>query len=1028
MIHLPHFRRYKAAFLLLILLRLYQLLCTGGAAVSAQLLLNRVEGLSQNTVYALTQDSLGFLWIGTGNGINRFDGHDMTSYLPVATQEADGLSGRFVRNGFLTDAAGNLWFATENGTQYLHRRSGNIKACMIQLQGRRTRLQGTYPLATEGSRYWLVNESSGLFLYDPARETAERYPVPVVNGRSVPLQLKGAPDNKGGFWFATGSGLFCFDRADKQWKRLLPDKAFATVAVQGDTVLASSGTQVYFFLPAEERWGVLPKSEGASPARISVMYSAPNGAVWMGDDKGNLYVLASGAAAVQWMGNINAAGQQGPAHPVYSIFSGNDGSLWIGADVLGLLQVKTSNSLFYRFPYTTRPELEDYFVQSILPVDSSRVLLGLYQRGVQELNLSDGRTRPLTPPCSGNRPNQNATLLHREADSSLWIFSCGVLYRQEQGRGVLHTLALPLPGGLVLTEKEQITVRAVAPYDNGWLLATNLGLYRVVRQNGRLLATHVTSLGYTFIADIWIHPQEQSIWLGLETGGIAILQDLSGPAARRYLPGQESNSIKQFAYNPAAPDRLWAATLSGLLCIHLPTLQHRLYTQANGLPANYLLSVVQAGNELWVSSNTGLSRVQWPASRSALFPELLFENYNRLDGLLSDAFNSGAGVYQPGGPLYFGSSAGLVWLYPGRFQLPQSRVPVRLVDFQVNERRYSDTVLPEWLSDVRLHWKEQSLYFKFSGVIFADATKLQYRYYLHNWDRQWNYSGSVNEVRYSRLPPGHYTFYAAVRYQGSRWSQPLVLRVTIVPPFWQRPYFYVPLAVLLLVAVVLLIRFLIRRRYQAALARLRRQQELEEERQRISREMHDDVGAGLTQITLMSEALARQQHDTKAEQIAGVSRKLMQHMSEIIWSLNQEAGRLQDLFAYMREQLGLLAEHAAAELIIEFPETPVNPVLPFELKRNLLLLVKEAVNNAVKHSGATRIEVQAVVEGDCLAFRIQDNGRGFEPGHNSQGNGLRNMNTRAQRLGSVLELHAAPGRGTTVQVRVRVPELLPKSH
>lgn len=1028
MIHLLNHFRPKAVFSRVTLFRLCLLLFTGSSEASAQLLLNRVEGLSQSTVFALTQDSLGFLWIGTGNGINRFDGHEMTSYLPETTQEGDGLSGRFVRNGFLTDAAGNLWFATENGTQYLHRRSGKVKACMIRIEGRRMRLQGTYPLATEGSRYWLVNESSGLFLYDPARETAERYPVPVVNGRSIPLQLKGAADKRGNFWFATGKGLFCFDRSGKAWNSMLPEKAFSAVAVTGDTVLASSGTQVYFLLPAEQRWGVLPKQDGVSPARISVMHKAANGAVWMGDDQGNLYMYTGGAAAaVQWMGNINPTGQQGTAHPVYAIYASGDGNLWIGADVLGLMRVKTGSSSFYRFPQIHQQQ-NSYFVQSILPAGNGKVLLGLYQRGVQEVHLPDGRTRPITPPCRSAEPNQNATLVYREPDSSLWVFSCGELYRQEQGLGPLTKIELPLPSGVVLSQKEHITVKAVAPYGGGWLLGTSLGLYRVVREKGRLVAGHLTSLGYTLITDIWIHPQQQSVWLGLESGGIAILRDLSGPAARRYLPGQESNSIKQFAYDTAAPDRLWAATLSGLLCIHIPTQQHRLYTQANGLPANYLLSVVAAAKELWVSSNAGISRVRWPADRTARFPELFFENYNRLDGLLSNDFNSGAGVYKAGGPLYFGSSEGLVWFYPGRFQPTQKGVPVRLVDFQVNDRRYSDTLLPEWLSEVKLHWQEHSLYFKFSGVIFADATKLQYRYYLRNWDRQWNYSGSVNEVRYSRLPPGRYTFYAAVRYQGNTWSQPLEVRVTIVPPFWQRPFFYLPMAALLLVALVLLIRYISRRRLLAAIARLRRQQELEQERQRISREMHDDVGAGLTQITLMSEALARQHHDQKAEQIAGISRKLMQNMSEIIWSLNQEAGRLQDLFAYMREQLSLLAEHTSADMIIEFPETSVNPVLPFELKRNLLLLVKEAVNNAVKHSGANRIGVHAVIEGDYLQLSIRDNGQGFERGQNGQGNGLRNMNTRAQRLGTVLEIDSEPGRGTTVQLRVLIPELLPKSH
>lgn len=1012
-------RRIIKPFLLLILLQCVL------KKVACQIKFTAVEGLLQKTVYALSQDPAGFLWIGTGNGIQRYDGYEMKNYRVAFDENTHGLSGRFIRNGFLCDGKENLWFSTENGTQYLHRRSGKVITCYIRIDGKRLPLQGTFPLATDQHQYWLVNETSGLFLYDPLKETALRYPVPELDGRSVPVQIRGVVDVRGNFWFASSRGIFRFHRINRHWELMLPGRAFTVLSVAGDSILAGSGKDVYFYHLPKDKQGRISKETIPAAGNLLAMHTADNGAVWMGDDKGNLFVQTQRNHPAKWMGNINTSNREGPLHPVYCLYTSREGTLWVGTDVLGLMCAPIKNAGFQLLP-EKEADRKSFFVQSVLPNGPNNVLLGLYQRGVVEADLKSGSIRPFLPPCSTNGLNKSAMVLNLDTGNRWWIFHCGVLEISEKSRR--QTIAIEPPPG-VLSSKGSITANVLKPYKNGWLLGTSIGLYFISSNDGIYRAHHITHTGYTCILDIWLHPYNNEVWLGLETGGIGIIRNLQQQQKPASLPGQEKNSIRQFLYHPQEPDWLWAATLNGLLCIQLSTGRQQLYHKEHGILNSYLSGVAKTDEFVWISGNGGISRARSGRLKTgSSFPTLEFENFDTEDGLPTNEFNAGACYYQPGGRLLLGSSSGLVWVDPSTFRLARQPTIPRITEIQVNDKPLTDTILPEWMQQLHLNWQQQSLFLKFTGFGFQDADKLQYRYYLKGWDAGWVKSGTTREVRYNQLSPGNYTFYASVRYQGNVWSPPAALQISIQPPFWKQPLFYIPLCAMGVVLVFLAIRYISRRRLLLQLAALQQQQQMEKERLRISREMHDDIGAGLTQITLMSEALATEHHHQKVAEIADISRRLINNMGEIIWSLNRESSSLQELFAYMREHLTDFLDQQPIEFVIDFQKTAANPLLDFKQKRNILLLVKEAVHNAVKHSGATQLHLFAAAEKDWLNCMIRDNGKGFDTTTQSGGNGLKNMQTRAAALDAVLQIDSKPTKGTSVYLSIPLKGLLSKSH
>ncbi|MBI5370765.1 MAG: hypothetical protein HZA79_01935 [Sphingobacteriales bacterium] len=233
-------------------------------------------------------------------------------------------------------------------------------------------------------------------------------------------------------------------------------------------------------------------------------------------------------------------------------------------------------------------------------------------------------------------------------------------------------------------------------------------------------------------------------------------------------------------------------------------------------------------------------------------------------------------------------------------------------------------------------------------------------------------------------------------------------------------YFLTAVFAITLIAIVST-RYFAQRKLRKKIREFEEQERLNRERQRISREMHDDIGAGLTQIILMSESAKHKKTEEgtrELEDIAATSRRLVSSMSEIIWSLNPENKTLGQLFAYMREQLNRQLEYSGINYDLQFPENNDSVILRNEQRRNLLLVTREIVNNAIKYSGAGSLSVKARVEDQKIFIRVEDDGRGFDTGLVSGGNGLRNIRHRVEELGGRLDISAEPGKGCRISFSV----------
>jgi two-component sensor histidine kinase len=299
----------------------------------------------------------------------------------------------------------------------------------------------------------------------------------------------------------------------------------------------------------------------------------------------------------------------------------------------------------------------------------------------------------------------------------------------------------------------------------------------------------------------------------------------------------------------------------------------------------------------------------------------------------------------------------------------------------------------------------------FVGLGFSPGETLRYQYMLEGADRDWSAPTDQRTVLYASLSPGAYRFLVrASTSDGAISPQPASVAFTILPPLWRTWWFLLACASV----VILIVYALYRYRLSQLLA-------VANVRTRIATDLHDDIGASLSQIAVLSEVARTGATGTAPlSEIAGISRELVDSMRDIVWAINPDHDRLSNLVYRMRrfatdllgsQNIGLQFRSAVADHDLR---------IGANMRRQIYLIFKEAIHNIARHSGASMVEVEFDRVEDSVVLRLSDNGKGFDPTSENGGQGLPSMRKRAAALGTQVELQSAPGQGATLRMTVRL--------
>ncbi len=398
----------------------------------------------------------------------------------------------------------------------------------------------------------------------------------------------------------------------------------------------------------------------------------------------------------------------------------------------------------------------------------------------------------------------------------------------------------------------------------------------------------------------------------------------------------------------------------------------------------------------------------------AAYPQV----YGRTEGMLSEECISGffpIGLRTKSGLLWFPTQEGIVVADPHHQTM---EIPAPAV---VLEETLVDGV-PDAAESLRLAPGKHRLEFRYTGLNFDAPERVRFRYRLEGLDSDWVEAGSSRSASFPYVPYGKYRFEVIAGNGKGGWNKTgASVSVTVQPHLWQTWWFRVPASLGLLAAIAVTSRVMEKRKLHRRLEQLERERALAHERERIARDLHDDLGSSLARISLLSGLLRADrdnpsQVESHAVKISQSADQTVRALEEIVWAVRPGSDSLQSLVEYIAHFANELFEGGGIHCRLDLPQDlPAHPLQP-EVRHNIFLVVKEALTNTLKHAAAREVHVRAEATGNALEIMVQDDGRGFDSNGHSRGNGLGNMRRRAQAIGENVTIESRPGQGTTVRL------------
>ena len=971
------------------------------------------EGLPHYVVNRIVGDSRGFLWFCTREGLARFDGREFVRFgtehgLPSATV-----------NDLVEARDGTYWLATNGGLVHFDpRRAPRFTTFHL---GPRGQASNVAAIALDSSGDVWAGTASGLFR---ARAT----PSAGIELTRVGLDVPDRPgadaigsllvDHTGALWIATLGRLH--RRAGEAPIETINESDGIPWATIRDMLEDRSGriwlaTSAGLFVvgPADSRGTrrVTPppsQTDGLPGGLVSSLLQDSRGTLWAGTSSGLVRMALDSGSIVDVRVITEVEGL--PGREIDGLAEDTHGNVWFGVVPFGAVKLSWNGFTSFSLP---APQT---FPSTLLETtNGDLVVWGASAGGWAGSRFNGQRFTPVP----GARPEGTPSwgwnqMVLQDRAGSWWFGSNEGLVRYPPGLDIddlsrarpiarytrAHGLAADVVLRLYEDPRGDVWVSTVGHGErpNG-LSVWRRGLQAVVRfaEDDGLPALdrfYVSS----FAAD-----RGGNLWVGFS--GDAGLARHDGQRFERFAAshGVPPGQVRNFLLDSRG--RLWAALYrSGLLRIERPESPRpafRVYTTADGLSSNETHALVEAPNgDLFVGTARGIDRLSAAEGR--------WSHFTQQDGLPPGEMQGAIRDRQ--GALWFSYNTAVLRLVPVQDR-PVVPSPIFITAINTDGRDHPVSAVGERHVGPLTLPSGGTARIEFVAPWFGAPSNVAYQYRLEGAKREWTEPTDLRSVTYANMAPGKYTFTVRSHADGVAGQSPATVSLTVVPPFWRWPPFVVALAC----ATALLA-------YGAYRFRMRRVLELANLRTRIATDLHDDIGANLTRIGILSEVVRHQgaggasTGESRLESIARLARESVEAMSHIVWAINPERDTLVDLGRKLREVAEDVAAASGAELEVSVPDASSRLRLDMDVRRDLFLIGKEALNNAARHARCRNLRLSLGCSGDRLALEVVDDGRGFDAERDYEGNGLASMQRRAARLGAQLSLRSAPGRGTTVRV------------
>lgn len=999
------------------------------------------QGLSQSTVYTITQDIYGFMWFGTQDGLNRYDGYSITVFKHSST-DPNSISDNAIWT-LLSDSKGDLWIGTMHGgiNRYVYSENKFYHYNSFALDNTSINDNNITSLYedTRGN-IWIGTYSGNLYRFN--REMGN-FTKAQINANDSGNFVKSTiwyicEDNKERLWLVTNRGLYYVQNRDQTQFSIATHSALNRSLYfnfKNETKLSFRSLQFEedgTFWIGTWGWGILSFNEKTNTIKryrkdrknnasvsadfIKAIYKDSKGNLWVGtQDKGlMLYDLASD----NFIPYTN--------DDIMTLYEDRSGIIWIGTYTNGVLKYDKHRKKFKHY-------LNGINTTSIFKDRNGILWVGTFGSG---LKIFDSKLKEIKTfnsdlndkySISGNK----IFSLFESSQGDMWVGTESGLcrYNKMTGRFTRYKHD-PFVKSSIGFEKISVVYEDLN--GNLWIGSANGGVARFDYLTNKFTNYSINEINKNALngnaVTVIYQGKKSGLWIGTFEGGVNLFSKKTNSFRNYQTSSKQNESINNNTVFSIYEDKngfVWMGTYGGGLNKYDPFKgSFKYYTLEHGLSNDIVYGILpDADGNLWLSTNEGITRFNIESET--------FRNYDVKDGLQSNEFNQGAYFVSSSGELFIGGVNGFNSFFPADIIDNDFIPPVYITIFKV-----FDKILPlayplDKVKPIELSYDQNFFSFEFVALNYTSPEKNQYAYKLEGFDKNWHFvPSSKRYAGYTNLDPGKYVLHVKGSNNDGVWNEKgSSITIIIKPPFWMTWWFKILISILILLFTSVSIRYFVKKRIEERTKKSEQLILLEKERLRIARDIHDDLGARLTQVRLQCE-LVKNDYGNEASivlnDISESVKNIILTLSEIVWSLNPKYDTLENLAAYLGqyaiELLSRVQIRCRLDIQEEFPKINVNSVI----RHNIFLSFKEALNNAVKYSGTECILVRISSHTDFqkhnVLVTIRDYGKGFNLNDESTwGNGIKNINDRIKSIGGNFSIQSMDGQGTSLIMNIPFP-------
>jgi signal transduction histidine kinase/ligand-binding sensor domain-containing protein len=973
------------------------------------------DGLSQGSVYSIA-DYDGYIWFGTQDGLNRFDGYEFKIY-----KSDPGLSKSINNNwvqALLADKKGNFWVGTRGGLCLYNKdleefsRFNNAFDTNHSLDS-----VSIEKLIEDGyGNIWIMTDEHGLFRIDPGT-------LKIHNYLSENKQFYGfSIDRNGVLWVSAYDEIYFFDTKTGSMKQfqiksilknaLSPKSIIQAIFIDSKNNIWVSTYQEGIFLLKGRRSDIVvsrftkgKQKSDISSSEVTGFIEDASGRIWLATMGGGISVFDySNNIFFQSLASNSVEMGSGQNH-VLSLFQDKQGIVWAGLSYAGFDKYDPQKRIFGHISHDT-DALNIGPAYSIYQKDNN-----LFIGCTDQLKSFSLITKSFDKRVQHFAKTNKLEVYGIASDSKnvLWIASHNHgLYKFDKKKGFVSY------SNNRANEKAQYflySVEALKAIDEVWV-GGHRGIERFDQKSKNWKTwddipemKNVSSYSTRLLKE----DSEGNVWLGtLGHGLLRYCQKTKQIIVFDKQSGLTCENIRSLFQDKGT---MWVGTDCGLFRIDLNNLivQNHYSVKTSGrfkLPNDVIYGILKDNNGyLWLSSNRGLAKFS-PKDG-------ILRTYDVTDGLQSNEFNTNVAYKHTDGTLYFGGVNGVNYFNPDHLKTNTFVPPIKITGIVVR-----DSIFAPNQKAIILHHTHNFINFEYVALNFSNPQKNQYKYKMEGIDDKWIDAGNKRTANYTNLPPGDYVFKVIGSNNDGVWNREgASVQITILSPWWSTWWFRALLILLLIGGVYGLFRYRLSQQLMRREAEIRASLMAQEvERQRFSRELHDGVGANLSLLKMYLSSF--KDKDVPTKELKERSEKLL------AGSIGEIRRLIHDMHPRSLQDLGLVKSvdemvqlvNLVNEINIDFVAKDMPEYLYESMEINLFRIIQELLHNAIKHSEAKHVWLNMECSKHLLILTYKDDGKGFDTSKANEGNGLLNIRNRVTLLKGNITLNSAASQGTRLTI------------